>query len=224
MPPAKLSVDEESRPNPDPTLLTTQQLATASMAIKELMMAFLAKLEEVMKTRLDGMDKAIELARHEAAKIAPMIDEKIDALRSVANEKFSSVANQFRERDERTAQAAANVSTAITAALQAAEKAVGKQQEAADKSIAKSETSFDKRIEQMSETIKIGFKGMDDKLNDQKDRTTRLESEKRGAVEKVVETQAAANTSSLGTIAAAVGGGLVAGGGVAAIVAALMRH
>jgi hypothetical protein len=164
-------------PTIDPTLLTTQQL------LREM-----ANLKEVIFTRLDGMDRAIVLFNENITRVPTDTDKQIVRLRElvferfkVQDQKFDSVQTQFVERDKRTDQLSLADKTAVAAALQAAKEAVGKQQDASDKAITKSETVTTKLIDQLVTLIQTNTKSLDDKNADNKERVTRLESEKRGS-------------------------------------------
>lgn len=220
-----------SRPTPDPTLLTTRQLIREVDAIKELYEVRFQCVDEGVKlhlekidVRFDGMDKAILLVKEIAQKIPSVVDEKIKALEGVQEVKFSSIGNQFDERDKRTEQLSLADKTAVAAALQAAKEAVGKQQETSDRASTKSELAFTKQLDQIVLMFQADAKSKDDKINDLKEQIVRLMSEKIGAATKLVETQAASNTSSLGAIGLAVGGLVGAGGIAATLVALFSKH
>lgn len=151
-------------PVPDPTLLTTQQLERGIYA-----------LQRVIETRLDGMDKAIRLLQDTADKFPGRIDEKILSLAKVHEEKFRSIQVQFVERDTRGDQTARDSKVAVDAALQAAKEAVGEQNRSSSLAIAKSETATLKQIDQQGLLIVTATKAIDDKIDDIKERLTRIE-------------------------------------------------
>ena len=150
-----------------------------------------SKLEEIVKemlsgrqvitTRMDAMDKAVILLQSIADRVPGKIDEKINALREIHEEKFASIQVQFRERDVRTEQSSKDSKVAVDAALQAAKEAVGEQNKSSALAIAKSEASTTKQIDQLGQLIQSGAKGVDDKFTDVKDRLTRIEGAKEGA-------------------------------------------
>jgi hypothetical protein len=188
--------DENERtdwiPRPDPTLLTNQLVQQA-----------VAGLREILEARLDGMDIALELSQENLRQVPTEIEKEIRHLTDllerelkVVDEKFGSVQTQFAERDTRVEQTSRDSKLAIDAALQAAKEAVGK-----------SETSTIKQID-----------GQGLRIDDLKERLTRIESEGRG--QKIAETtQQTSNAGTVGMI------GLVAGTliGLGGLVAALMR-
>lgn len=160
---------QDLKPVPDPTLLTTQQLLRENLWLRE-----------VIETRLDGMDKAIQLLQAASDKFPERIDEKISALQGVQDERFRSIDKQFVERDVRTEQNATQTKVAVDAALQAAEKAVGKQQEAFSLATDKQEASVTKQIDAIVKLIETNFNALLIQLNDQKERITRIESKGEG--------------------------------------------
>lgn len=182
-----MTISGHALPITDPTLLTTRQILHEIATLKELVFTKLesghaehALIQAVIETRLDGMDKATALVRELTDSLPRSIDEKITALHQVHEEKFNSIQTQFRERDVRTDQSSRDQKVAVDAALQAAKEAVGKQNESSDKSIIKSETSTSKQIDQIMQLIVSGSKAMDDKLNDVKERLTRVEGASEG--------------------------------------------
>ncbi len=178
---------DEWTPIPDPTLLTTQQLMLAVSALKELLFV-----------RLDAMDKAVELLHEDVTRVPTDVDKQIVNLRTlmeqrfeVVEEKFHSIGTQFKERDTRVEQTAKDTKVAVDAALQAAEKAVGKQNESFALSIDKSEKATMKQIDQQGILIQTATTALNDKIDDIKDRLTLIEGKGAGQT-----TEQAAHTTS----------------------------
>src|SRR6185437_2212374 len=158
-----------SRPIPDPTILTTQQLQQAIAALKEL-----------FSTRLDGIDKATELLHEDVTRVPTETDKAIAHLKELHQEKFESIVKQFSERDARMDREAASNKTSLDAALQAAEKAVNKQNETFALSIAKSEAATNKQIDQQAALIHTSNGALESKISDLKDRVTIIEGKTSG--------------------------------------------
>lgn len=170
---------EESRPVPDPTALTTDQLLKAVAALRELTESKIEGEVGKIEARLDAADKAIELVKTIADRLPLTICEKVAALEKLHDGKFDGIATQFKERDTRTERSDRDTKTAVDAALQAAEKAVGK-----------TELSFTKQFDGIGDQIRTLTKSMDDKFDDMKsrlslieNRTTSSEGIKKGATE-----------------------------------------
>src|ERR1700722_13869365 len=78
--PNPMNLDRGSRPVPDPTLLTTQQL------IREI-----NSLKEVVFTRLDGMDTGIELFNGNITRVATDTDKQIQHLKEFHESRFNAM-------------------------------------------------------------------------------------------------------------------------------------
>lgn len=179
-----------SRPNPDPTLLTTRLVDKAVLALRDELgtrfesMAEATKLVRDQHTKLVDdvpiqLAKAVLSLREYLSSEMGTISQTITSLESVSKERFSGISIQFEERDRRTEQLsqaqkeAANAlslasATAIAAALQAQKEAAGAQNDSNAASITKSEAAFTKQIDQITVLITAIQKGNDDKTNDLK--------------------------------------------------------
>lgn len=216
---------QERLPVPDPTRLTSQALDKAISALKD-----------VIYTRLEGMDKALELLQAGAERNKKDLDERILILRTLFDERFKGVniqlegiQLQFKERDTRVEQTARDSKTAVDAALQAAKEAVEKQNAASSQAATKSELAFTKSIDQLAELFRTFAKSLEDKIvnankvSDDKlsvinDRITRMESLSLGA-------RAAQGDSATSTLLiVAVIGGIVGVGGLVMAIVSANRH
>lgn len=161
-----------SRPDPDPTVLTTAQTQREVAALKELFV-----------TRLEAMDKGIVLLQAFADKspTTAAVAQSVESLEKLHAEKFKSIETQFKERDVRTEQMAKVSDLAVNAAFAAAKEAVGEQNKSNALSIAKSEAATAKQIDGILASITTATKTSDDKFSDLKDRLQALESQKKGA-------------------------------------------
>ena len=178
----------DSRPNPDPTVLTTEQtervkevLLREILASREIIESKLIGIKAVIETRLEGMDKAIELFHHQTDQFPAKVLAGVENLKTLHQEKFDSIATQFQERDTRTEQTSRDSKVAVDAALQAAKEAVGEQNKSNALAIAKSEATFTKQIDQIGVLVTSMGRGFDDKVDDIKGRLTAMESQKKGA-------------------------------------------
>jgi hypothetical protein len=199
----------------DPSRLTTEQLDTR-----------IAALKDTLVTRLDGMDKAIVVLRDTWDKMPVEMYSHIDQVRNLILEKFAtvqeqfaSIQTQFSERDVRVEQTARDTKVAVDAALQAAEKAVGKQTEAFSLSIAKSETVTSKQIDAQGDLISTMTSGLSGQIIDVKERLSRMESEAKGQADAVNNRQASTSTN-VGIIGLIIVGVI----GVIGIVVNLVTH
>lgn len=171
---------QESRPDPDPTLRTTEQLLREISLVREIFASELKGLKTVIETRLDGMDKAIELLQVRSDKIPMHIAGEVGQLQKLHDEKFHSIETQFLERDTRTEQTSRDSKVAVDAALQAAKEAVGEQNKSNALAIAKSEAAFTKQIDQIGILVSTMAKTSDDKIDDLKSRVQSMEGRDKG--------------------------------------------
>jgi len=165
--------DKVNVPNPDPSLLTTQNVREG-----------LANLKELISARLDAMDGATNLRLEMFKGLPEDIERRIAHLREVQDEKFHTIDNQFKERDVRTTQASGAADDALKAALQAAKELVGAQGEASAAAAVKSETSFTKQIDQIGTIIQTLEKALDARITELKERIDRGEGSSSGAVDQ----------------------------------------
>jgi len=187
-------------PRPDPTTLTTQQLLREMNALKELVSVQLGALATATNLQRETMEAA-----HNALR------DQIIHLRELHSERFESIDKQFLERDVRVEQTARDTKVAVDAALQAAEKAANAQYQSFAQSIDKSETATAKQIDALNAALQAATAALDAKINDGKDRLTRIESYGIGRVETNKETQGN-NSMTISIIGGLVGiGGLVLG-------------
>lgn len=186
-------------PNPDPTVRTVEQLQREIATTRNIMEASLDGNRRVFETRLNGMDKAIELLQRSADAIPAHIKDAVAQLESLHNERFSSIAalldtrfdgidTQFAERDKRTEQLSLADKTAIAAALQAQKEAAGATNESNSVALIKMETNFTKLIDQGQTLLQAVSRNTDEKINDLKGRFDRGEGATTGSARTVDRT------------------------------------
>jgi hypothetical protein len=187
-----------TKPDPDPTARTTEALLREVGNLRESMQAQLNGLEKGLLARIEGIEKAIEVAHGDAVRIPTLLQEAIGNLRALTWERFDTVAerlngmeklsterlgginSRFDERDTRVEQTAKAGAEALSAALQAAKEAVGAQQQSNSTAISKSEQTTKEQINALNTTIQANTKASDEKIDDLKDRLTRLEGQSTG--------------------------------------------
>jgi hypothetical protein len=170
-------------PRPDPTVLTTAALAMAVSSLREYFQASHDGMKELFLARFTSMDKAIALLQTITDRQPAEVDSKITNLRTLHEEKFDSIQTQFRERDVRTETQQRDGKVAVDAALQAAKEAVGEQNKSSSLAIAKSEAATSKQIDQLGVLISTTTAGTNDKIEDIKERLTRIEGQATGVGE-----------------------------------------
>lgn len=187
----------DSRPVPDPTILTTAQLVTA-----------ITSLRDMLEARINGVDKLIALMQNN-------MDARTGDIRIEFGEKLKLLATQISERDTTVERTSRDSKVAVDAAFAAAKEAVGEQNKSNALSIAKSEAAFTKQIDQIGGLISTIAKGVDDKIDDIKTRITTIETS------KTVQTQ---GLSTMGTVVMGVLVGLSAVASVIAVAMAAFGH
>ena len=150
------------KPDPDPTLLTTENLRRE-----------IANLKELIETRFAANDDSRD-ALHD------LILAKIEVLESVTAQRFASIETQFSERDKRTEQLSLADKTAIAAALQAQKEAAGAQNESNAASVTKQEAAFTKLLDQNQTLFHTAMSALTTQLNDVKSRLDKGEGKSSG--------------------------------------------
>jgi hypothetical protein len=151
------------KPETDPSHLTTQALRHEIGSIKEL-----------FDTRFDGLDSTVERMLVLIDRLSAVMDEKVNQLRNLTDEKFAGVGSRFAEARYLTEQTSRNDKIALDAALQAQKEDVGKQNDSNNASISKTEILFTKQID-----------ALDDKIDDIKSRFIAGDSQMKGKTEGI---------------------------------------
>jgi hypothetical protein len=165
-------------PSMDPSELTTSQLYRE-----------IASLKEVVYTRFDAMDKAIELFQDNLTRVPTDVDKQVGNLKELHNEKFASVQIQLHERTLRVDQTTHDSKMAVDAALQAAKEAV-----------TKSEMVTMKQIDSILTLVNSSNAAQTDKIDDIKGRLTLIEGRAVGSATTQTST-ALSNSFVLGLVA-----------------------
>lgn len=174
-------VAEESRPIPDPTVLTTEQLLREIGNVREVTKGEL----DVLRERLRGIDTATELLGESMNRVPSEVDKQISHLRELDEEKFRSIAVQFLERDTRSERESKDNKVAVDAAFAAQKEAASKEGESNQKAIDKSEKATAETLNKQADLFKSKNDALDAQIADLKDRVGRLESTKAGGLEAV---------------------------------------
>lgn len=194
-------VINSTRPDPDPTVRTTEALLREVANQSEIFDGKIRLVESVIEgikstfnARLAANDQAVNLLQAARDKFPDHVVNAITQLQSLHQEKFNSVEKQIAQLDalyEKVSQAAKE---AINAAMQAAEKAIAAalqaQKESVDSqnksnalSITEIKATFSKQIEQESDLNRTRHKSTDDKVDDLKSRVQAIEGQRKGGVE-----------------------------------------
>jgi hypothetical protein len=148
----------ETRPSPDPTVLTSQQL------FRELL-----SLRTILETRLDGMDKALFLLQRILDRIPQDIENRVQQLQGLHAEKFKAIENQF---------VAGRI--ALDTALASLEKATTEKNALQSLAIAKSEANVNEQLKGIAQAGQQVERGLNDKVQGLKERLDRQEGQSTG--------------------------------------------
>ncbi len=172
-------------PVPDPTVLTTEQLVRSIQNVRELMEAE----QRGVGIRLEGIDGSLKRLQDERLEIPKLIDREVshsriltqahhDGLKELFVEKFAALATLTDKLSLANA-------TALTAALSAAEKAVGAQNRSSSLAITKSEQGMQEALKQLQTTFQTEIKGITSLMATMQSRLDRGEAGETGRRDQV---------------------------------------
>ena len=144
-----------------------------------------------LDARITSVDHGLDRIRLLVDREPEVTTQLVNNLKSIHEEKLSSIQVQFIERDVRTEQTSRDSKVAVDAALQAAKEAVEKQNASSALAIAKSESATTKQIDtqgilittattSLNERIDAASATMNSKIDDLKDRLNRMEGGQTG--------------------------------------------
>jgi glucan-binding YG repeat protein len=149
--------------------------------------AALNKAEGTLQMALAGAKQEVQ---HSLTEVEKRVNERLteteNKITDLSDEKFTSIAKQFIERDTRTEQAAVATKIAVDAALQAQKEAAGAQNESNAAAITKSEAATIKQIDGITALLNSGLAALNDKIIDLRSRIDRGEGGQNG--ERMVRT------------------------------------
>lgn len=164
--PTASSEDRGSRPVPDPTVLTTEQLLRAIESERD----YVDGQIEILRERLAGIDRATELRLLGITQIPDDIDRHVTHLSELMDGKFESVALQFKERDTRSERESRDNKVAVDAAFAAQKEAASEQNKSNTLAIDKSEKATAETLNKQADLFKSTTDALASKIEDQKDR------------------------------------------------------
>lgn len=160
---------QETKPNPDPTVATNDAVARAVLAERDYVNGEIRALI----ARLDAADKATAIRLATIDNIPNLIIKEVTHLHILIEEQLAALA-------ARTAEQKADTTKALTDALAAQKEAVANQTNSSEKSITKSETATTERIKGVEALLGTQAKSTDDKIGDLKDRVVAIEATRLG--------------------------------------------
>lgn len=193
----------DTRPVPDPTVLTTQQLYRE-----------IAALRELFTTRFEGYDRAISILQTTTSRsptpgeldldlknFRQLVNEKFDGIVAQAGERFKTVEERFigvdlrfKERDTRSERESRDNKVAVDAAFAAQKEAASEQNKSNTLAIDKSEKSTAETLNKQADLFKSTTDALGTRIEDVKQLLNKLDSrlttiESRGVVVRESQTQ-----------------------------------
>jgi len=144
------------KPDPDPTILTTENLRRE-----------IANLKELVEVRLEGSTQA-RIALHD------LIMAKIEVLGNVTSQQFISINDKFAEKDK-----------AVSVGLSAQKEAAAAQQDSNTAATLKMEDNFTKLLDQGRELLSEVRRNTDVQIGDIKSRLDKGEGQSSGKTEGI---------------------------------------
>lgn len=186
-------------PVPDPTKLTTDAVNLATTQIRR----ELATLREILEARILAGENESKLQLEGLRSVRPEIERSIGHLQELHDERFRSIALQFKERDVRTEQAQKTSQAALDAALSAAKELgnaqttastqlINAQAEAASREAERTAVNTAKQIDQINLQFEAERKAWDQRWQELKERIDRGEGVGAGESSATVEARAVA--------------------------------
>jgi hypothetical protein len=163
-------------PNPDPTIATTQQLLREIANVRELIESKSEGNLETINSRINALDAEICASKR-------IIETRLDGMDKLLQLKAEALATQFIDRDKRIEQNATNIKTSVDAALTAAKEAIAEQHRSFSIAAAKDEAATIKQIDSLNAALGLAARNVDDKIGDIKDRLVRIEGRHIGTAE-----------------------------------------
>jgi len=168
----------DTRPIPDPTVLTTQQLYRE-----------VAALREVVSTRLDAMDRAIVLLQAVANRsptpgeidldlksFKMLVDEKFAGMLNRALERFNTVDVRFTEREVRSERESRDNKVAVDAAFAAQKEAASEQNKSNTLAISKSEAATTETLNKQADLFKSTTDALAARIEDAKQTMSKIDT------------------------------------------------
>jgi hypothetical protein len=165
-----------SRAVTDPTSLTTAALNRAIADLKEWVKIQVNAVIDRFDTRITAIDKATDKFEAGLVRVPTDVQLAVSQLDRLTTEKFTGVSDQLTELRASIEKSERVTAVAVNAALEAVGKGNAAQAESFLASSNKTEANFTKAIDQMALLIQTTNSAQSDKIDDVKERLTRLEA------------------------------------------------
>ena len=189
-----LRTERGRTPDPDPTILTTQQ----SAALREEMYRAIGSATAIWDARIHALEEATNRFRENLSKdlsnhvdtIKELLEEKVRGFRDNVAEKFEGVERQFHDRDARLELIRLNAADALNAAFAARERAAAAAETASKEAISKSELATKEKIVALQALLSGGMDDIRGQIGALTSRLDRGEGAQRGSGETKHERRA----------------------------------
>lgn len=151
---------------PDPTVLTTQQLDRGLEGERDYVRGEIRVIEQ----RLNAMDVATRLLNETVNRVPTDVQVSVGSLKDLHSEKFTSVALQFAERDTRQERESRDNKVAVDAAFAAQKEAASEQNKSNTLAIDKSERATAETLNKQADLFQSRTMALDGQIADLKER------------------------------------------------------
>jgi hypothetical protein len=135
---------------------------------------------DILKERLNGIDRATVVLNETVNRTPTVVQVAIGNVRELMEEKFDSIALQFKERDTRSERESRDNKIAVDAAFAAQKEIAAQQNQSNTLAISKSETATAETISKLAELVKSQTDALADKIDANKERLAAIEAQRMG--------------------------------------------
>jgi len=154
----------------------------------------LQALRDLMTSRLDSMDRASIVLADNVNRVPTLLDRETARLTGLFEEKTSHLRDTLKERDNQAHEDKATAATAVSVALNSLKELINSQNTANAIAIGKAEASVSHDLEALNTLISATKDGLNNEINNLKQRLDRGEGMSRGQKELRQEDHMAAGT------------------------------
>jgi hypothetical protein len=149
---------------------------------------------DILKERLNGIDRATVVLNETVNRTPTVVQVAIGNVRELMEEKFDSIALQFKERDTRSERESRDNKIAVDAAFAAQKEIAAQQNQSNTLAISKSETSTAETIAKLAELVKTQTDALADKIDANKERLAAIEAQRMGVSDERNRSRTAINS------------------------------
>jgi chromosome segregation ATPase len=155
----------------DPSVRSSEAIRTAVNAERD----YVNGQVSILQARLNGMDEATKVLHETVTRTPTDIQQAVGHLKELHNERFESVATQFKERDTRSERESRDNKVAVDAAFAAQKEAASEQNKSNTLAISKSEEATKETLATLAELFRTEIAALAARNDDLKDRLVTLD-------------------------------------------------